>query len=191
MQDFINHAAIERAAAETFSGPRARYALLAFVALIAATAAGLALAAIWLGLALLVEETRKALLARAPDLSPAQANAAHLALDMVSGASLAAAPAIAWYSGGALGPAVACGLFCLLVLHTALSARRGRIHALASCAPYALLGAAFLVILSELLWANAPELYMVILGALLVAFVLFLPEGLWGRIQKLRRRRPA
>ena len=58
-------------------------------------------------------------------------------------------------------------------------------------APGPLLGAAFLVILSELLWANAPELYMVILGALLVAFVLFLPEGLWGRIQKLRRRRAA
>ena len=56
-------------------------------------------------------------------------------------------------------------------------------------APGPLLGAAFLVILSELLWANAPELYMVILGALLVAFVLFLPEGLWGRIQPLLKRR--
>jgi branched-chain amino acid transport system permease protein len=48
-----------------------------------------------------------------------------------------------------------------------------------------LLGAAFLVLLSELLWTRAPEIYMIILGALLIAFVLFLPEGLAGRAQRL------
>ncbi len=42
------------------------------------------------------------------------------------------------------------------------------------------LGALFLTILSELLWTNAPELYMVILGLLLVSFVIFLPQGLTG-----------
>ncbi len=46
------------------------------------------------------------------------------------------------------------------------------------------LGALFLALLSELLWTNAPELYMVILGLLLVSFVVFLPQGLTG----LRRR---
>jgi branched-chain amino acid transport system permease protein len=48
-----------------------------------------------------------------------------------------------------------------------------------------LLGAVLLVLLSELLWARAPEIYMIILGVLLVAFVLFVPEGLLGRVQRL------
>jgi branched-chain amino acid transport system permease protein len=53
--------------------------------------------------------------------------------------------------------------------------------------PGPLLGAVLLVLMSELLWARAPEVYMIILGVLLVAFVLFLPEGLLGRAQRLRR----
>jgi len=51
--------------------------------------------------------------------------------------------------------------------------------------PGPLLGAVFLVLMSELLWARAPEIYMIILGVLLVAFVLFVPEGLLGRAQRL------
>lgn len=51
--------------------------------------------------------------------------------------------------------------------------------------PGPLLGAVLLVLLSELLWARAPEVYMIILGVLLVAFVLFVPEGLMGRVQRL------
>jgi branched-chain amino acid transport system permease protein len=51
--------------------------------------------------------------------------------------------------------------------------------------PGPLLGAILLVLMSELLWARAPEVYMIILGVLLVAFVLFLPEGLLGRAQRL------
>jgi branched-chain amino acid transport system permease protein len=51
--------------------------------------------------------------------------------------------------------------------------------------PGPLLGAVLLVLLSELLWARAPEIYMIILGVLLVAFVLFVPEGLLGRLQRL------
>jgi branched-chain amino acid transport system permease protein len=49
--------------------------------------------------------------------------------------------------------------------------------------PGPILGAAFLVALSELLWARAPELYMIILGALLVGFVLFAPEGIYGKLR--------
>jgi len=52
--------------------------------------------------------------------------------------------------------------------------------------PGPLLGAVLLVLMSELLWARAPEVYMIILGVLLVAFVLFLPEGLLGPAQRLR-----
>lgn len=51
-------------------------------------------------------------------------------------------------------------------------------------APGPILGALFLVILSELLWANAPEIYMILLGLLLMAFVLFAPEGIYGRIAR-------
>jgi branched-chain amino acid transport system permease protein len=43
------------------------------------------------------------------------------------------------------------------------------------------------VLMSELLWARAPEIYMIILGMLLVAFVLFVPEGIVGRAQRLLR----
>jgi branched-chain amino acid transport system permease protein len=50
-------------------------------------------------------------------------------------------------------------------------------------APGPLLGAMFLVILSELLWSNAPQLYMVILGALLIGFVLNMPDGIYARLR--------
>lgn len=45
-----------------------------------------------------------------------------------------------------------------------------------------LFGAAFLAILSELLWANAPQVYLIILGCLLIGFVLLLPEGICGHL---------
>ena len=51
-----------------------------------------------------------------------------------------------------------------------------------------LLGVLFLALLSELLWAHAPLLYMVLLGAILVVFVLLVPDGLIGLT---RRRRAA
>jgi branched-chain amino acid transport system permease protein len=42
------------------------------------------------------------------------------------------------------------------------------------------IGAIAFVLLSELLWARFPQLYMIIVGALLVLFILFLPRGLSG-----------
>jgi branched-chain amino acid transport system permease protein len=50
-----------------------------------------------------------------------------------------------------------------------------------------LLGAAGFVLLSELLWANAPQLYMVLLGLLLIVFVLFAPQGLSGLLPARQR----
>ncbi|WP_170760817.1 branched-chain amino acid ABC transporter permease [Ruegeria lacuscaerulensis] len=47
-----------------------------------------------------------------------------------------------------------------------------------------ILGAAFLVFLSELLWSSAPRLYMILLGAFLIAFVLLAPSGLVGLLRK-------
>ncbi len=54
-------------------------------------------------------------------------------------------------------------------------------------APGPLLGALLLVVLSETLWASWPEVYMIALGALLIGFVLWAPDGLWGRLRALRR----
>ncbi len=54
--------------------------------------------------------------------------------------------------------------------------------------PGPLYGACFLVLLQELLWANWPEIYMILLGALLIGFVLGAPDGIQGRIALLRRR---
>jgi branched-chain amino acid transport system permease protein len=47
-----------------------------------------------------------------------------------------------------------------------------------------LLGALFLTGLSELLWARAPQLYMILLGLLLVGFVLAAPDGIVGRLRR-------
>lgn len=58
-------------------------------------------------------------------------------------------------------------------------------------APGPLLGALFLIGLTELLWANAPQLYAILLGILLIGFVLLAPDGLAGRIRAGLKRRAA
>jgi branched-chain amino acid transport system permease protein len=50
-----------------------------------------------------------------------------------------------------------------------------------------LLGAVLLVGMSELLWAEFPHLYMVLVGSVLVVFVLVAPEGAVGRVAALTR----
>jgi branched-chain amino acid transport system permease protein len=52
-------------------------------------------------------------------------------------------------------------------------------------APGPVLGAGFIVILSELLWARAPQLYLILLGMLLISFVLFLPRGIYGQLSAI------
>ncbi|MFM0245583.1 branched-chain amino acid ABC transporter permease [Paraburkholderia sediminicola] len=47
------------------------------------------------------------------------------------------------------------------------------------------LGAIGLCLLQEVLWANLPQLYPVVLGALLVVFVLFAPQGISGLLDDL------
>ena len=145
VQHLINRASFERAAAEVFTGIRSHYYLMALLALGVAAAAGFAIAAIWFGFALLVEEIRSALVGRLGDASPVQANAARLALAITANAALAAAPAVAWYAAGALGPVLAAAMLCLLLTHAAFSTQDGRRHAALSCAPYAALSAAFVL----------------------------------------------
>ncbi len=48
-----------------------------------------------------------------------------------------------------------------------------------------MLGVAFLILLQELLWANLPQLYMIVVGALLIAVVVWLPGGIYGRLQQM------
>ncbi|MFO1217151.1 MAG: branched-chain amino acid ABC transporter permease [Burkholderiaceae bacterium] len=49
-----------------------------------------------------------------------------------------------------------------------------------------LLGVLFLTVLAEALWAQAPLLYMLVLGAVLIVFVLLVPDGLMGLAQRRR-----
>ena len=51
-------------------------------------------------------------------------------------------------------------------------------------------GALFLVVLSDLVWSNFPQVYMIVLGALLIGFVLFAPNGVNGGGIMLHARRP-
>lgn len=50
-------------------------------------------------------------------------------------------------------------------------------------------GALFLVSLSQLLWAHAPNIYIILLGLLLICFVLFIPQGLVGQLSINEKRR--
>jgi branched-chain amino acid transport system permease protein len=47
-----------------------------------------------------------------------------------------------------------------------------------------IMGALFLALLSELLWASMAQLYLIILGLLLIGFVLFAPSGLDGLLRR-------
>lgn len=48
-----------------------------------------------------------------------------------------------------------------------------------------LLGVGFLVVLQELLWARLPQLYMIIVGVLLISVVIWMPGGVYLRLQRL------
>jgi signal transduction histidine kinase/ActR/RegA family two-component response regulator len=145
VQHFINRAAIERAAAEIYSGPRARLYLIGFLALMVAASVGLALAAIWLGVALLIEESCRALRLRLSALAHKEELAARLGLDIATASILAAAPAMAWYSRAELGPALAVALLVVLSSNAAFSGRRGRLNTIIACAPYGALALLFLL----------------------------------------------
>jgi signal transduction histidine kinase/ActR/RegA family two-component response regulator len=145
VQSFINHARLEAAVAEVFSGRRARFYFMTVVALAIAACAGLALGAIWLGVALLVDATSNALKERLVGLSDHQARPAELALDIATAANFAAAPAIAWYSRADIGVGVAAALLCLMLAHAAAQTRYGRLQTIAASTPYFVIGALFML----------------------------------------------
>jgi hypothetical protein len=145
VQHWLNQSAIERFAAEMFAGPRARVYFLAFIALALAAAAGLAIAAVWLGLTLLAEEVRRALAIRVPDLPRRERETATLALAIVESTLMTAAPAIAWYARADLGPPLAIAMLCVLLAHAAQNSKLGRRATVAACSPYAVLGLLFVL----------------------------------------------
>lgn len=145
MQDFINHAAVNRAAAEVFAGARARYYLFGLAACAVLFVAGAAPAAVWLGVTLLVDAARACFMREAKKLTQAQARTATLALDIVGAATLAIAPVLVWYSGAALSGAAATALLAVFVADAALRSQHGRLHLIVTCAPYALVGLTLLV----------------------------------------------
>lgn len=98
------------------------------------------MAAIWLGLALLVEATRNAQLSR---LGQPGEGVASLALDIAQSTSLAAAPAIVWFAPGWFGPTLAIASLCVLMTQAAIHTMRGGRATLAVCAPYAVVALVF------------------------------------------------
>jgi branched-chain amino acid transport system permease protein len=48
-----------------------------------------------------------------------------------------------------------------------------------------LIGVGCLVLIQEILWANLPQLYMIVVGVLLIGVVVWLPGGIFGRLQRL------
>ncbi|ETX29193.1 branched-chain amino acid ABC transporter permease [Roseivivax isoporae] len=50
-----------------------------------------------------------------------------------------------------------------------------------------ILGAVGFALLSELLWSSLPQLYMIVLGVTLIAFILFVPRGLSGLVGRIGR----
>jgi branched-chain amino acid transport system permease protein len=48
-----------------------------------------------------------------------------------------------------------------------------------------LLGVVLLVLLQELLWASLPQLYMMIVGVLLISVVVWVPSGVYRQLQRL------
>jgi branched-chain amino acid transport system permease protein len=61
-------------------------------------------------------------------------------------------------------------------------------------APGPILGALFLVLLQEWLWKNMPmgasQVYPIILGLMLIIFVLFVPNGIYGSFARQGNQRP-
>jgi hypothetical protein len=77
-------------------------------------------------------------------LMPRYQSHGRLLLDVTASASLAVAPALAWFAQSASGGAVAVALLGALLVHSSYSARRGRVYAVLVAAPYIVLGLAFL-----------------------------------------------
>lgn len=140
MQSIFNRSNAERATAEIFSGAHARLWLIGLMAACAAAAAGLAVGAIWLGCALFIEQARKAIGAR----TQASARLTRLTLDIAGHASLAAAPAIAWFARVDMGEPLAVIMLATLVAQAAFAGGRSGRDTLIVCAPYWALGYAFL-----------------------------------------------
>jgi signal transduction histidine kinase/ActR/RegA family two-component response regulator len=134
---FVNQELADKAAGEIFASERSRYYLFTMIAVAMSSVAGLAVACIWLGLILLVEEMCKTLAARLTAEGGGQPIfLSLLSLNVAGNASLATAPALVWFSRAPLSAPLACAMLATLALMTALSERQSARQRLASAAPY-------------------------------------------------------
>ncbi|MES1156474.1 MAG: hypothetical protein ABUL73_01730, partial [Alphaproteobacteria bacterium] len=143
MQSFVNQELVDRIGAEIFASARSRYYLFGVLALGLASASSLALAAIWLGLLLLVDETRKALGERLGQ-PKMEAPLGALALDIAGAAAVGAAPALAWFSRGPLSAPLAMAMLAMLAVNIALTPRRTTSETALAATPLA--GIAFTIL---------------------------------------------
>lgn len=144
MQHFINYDTLNRASDATFTGPYARYGLIALLAMSIAATAGASAALVWLGLALMLEGGRDAFLHRLRGITTPAATTARFALDLSVTLSFSLAPALAWYSSAAASEATAIAMLLALACTAAFATRKNRWYWALVHLPYAALGVRFL-----------------------------------------------
>jgi CheY-like chemotaxis protein/signal transduction histidine kinase len=143
VQHFVNPSALERAAAEVFSSARARYYVLAAVAVALCAASGFVPAAAWVGLVLLLEQVCR-IGGEKIHLFPGLIRKRfRLLADLLASAALAVAPTLAWQ--GRADAASAVVILGALATYSVFHTRHGRLATLAANAPFAMLGLYFLV----------------------------------------------
>ncbi|HVY87085.1 MAG TPA: ATP-binding protein [Caulobacterales bacterium] len=136
MQYFVNQELVDRIGNEVFASARSRYYLFSITALGLAAATSLALAAIWLGLVLLVDETRHALSTRLAEPDD-EAAIGGLALEIAGAAALGSAPALAWFARQPMSAPIAFAMLTTLGVCAALEPRRTVRETLVAASPYA------------------------------------------------------
>ncbi|MES1197146.1 MAG: ATP-binding protein, partial [Pseudomonadota bacterium] len=183
MQVSVNQEMVDKMGREIFASERSRYYLFSITAVGLAAAANPALAAIWLGLVLLVDETRKALAARLaiPDSEPVLGA---VALDIATSAALGCAPALAWFARGPMSAPLAVAMLMALGVCAALRPRRNMAETLLASSPYG--GILFAVTLDGALSGNFVQ-------ALVIMFVccLAFAASLWAADRNARAHRHA
>lgn len=136
MRNLITRKTAEQAAVKLTTGPYASLYIMAMLAVCVAAASNIALAIAWLGSALFVEEAGKSLRSRT-SRSPAHSIISNIT-EFTAAGSLAAAPALVWFSGAQHSAILALSMLAALMLRTALFGNQGRMRSAIACAPYAI-----------------------------------------------------
>jgi len=146
VQHLVNHAQIARAWEQALGSAHAKYYLFSVLFIAIAVSAGANTAAIWLGVTLLLDEVRTALLKRLfSQTRQHHARFPQVMLGLAADTMLALAPALAWFSRAPLGETVALGLMAMMAVFVALDARHTMVSLTLRAAPFAFLCAAIML----------------------------------------------